>query len=64
MNDYQMRFLADDHQRELRAEAERARLARQAHLGQRAAASKAPGDGPQPRHGWLRLGSLLARFTA
>jgi hypothetical protein len=29
MNEYQMRFLVDDRQRELRAEADRSRLARQ-----------------------------------
>jgi hypothetical protein len=63
MNDYQMRFFADDHQRQLRAEAEQARLARQARTPRRPPQPTGGGATAQGRQGWLRLGSVLARFV-
>lgn len=60
MNDYQMRFLADDRQRQLRAEADRAR---QSHLADRGPVAQSAVAGRRRRQGRLTLGSLLARFA-
>ena len=63
MNDYQMRFMADDHQGQLRAEADRARLARQSRRADRAPVAPSVVAGRRRRPGRLSLRSLLARFA-
>jgi hypothetical protein len=59
MNEYHMRFLVDDRQRELRAEADRSRLAR--HAKRSASSVRTP---RAPRQRRPRLVDLLSRVIA